>query len=383
VVSQGANDVVLDIDMLALLLAGLYEQRDLFHALQFCSLAEQLVLRDDITITTIEEDQPPTRDEAEGRGLVKEMLAGWQAAGVISYETINSTTTSYLRQQDPFAVKAPPPSDIQPENTIDADSNAFGSVVLQAGNALHAERLFERPASLMPLQLIFYEISANVRADHSVCDLTGHYSSLSSTVLAMRQKVRINPSAYVTVPLPPIGYEVFSQTRSFDNVFASALTVREEFTELRTRLRKLQQLLDDPSVSLRDKVRHRAKWKAAWESIHAKYGGTAEMKLASTSQAIYRMAPDIPGVVGLSPSSWVSLLTKIVEYAPELWGHWRLRALHRTFEHYVNSPDRELGQAISNLIGREIRNDEAAVIQEILDQMNQFRDIAVLTPLKE
>lgn len=382
-VSQGTNDVVLDIDMVALLLAGLYQERDLFHALQFCSLAEQLVLRDEITITTIEDDQPPTNDDAEGRNLVKEMLASWQAAGVISYETVSSTAARNLQQKDPFAVKISALPDIKPENSIDADSDAFGSVVLQAGNALHAERIFERPASLMPLQLIFYEISANVRADHSVCDLSGHYSSLSSTVVAMRQQVRIDPSAYVTVPLPPIGYEVFSQTRSFDNVFASALTVREEFTELRTKLRQLQQLLDDPSVSLKDKVRHRAKWKAAWESIHSKYGGSGEMKLASTSQAIYRTAPDIPGVIGLNPSSWVSLLTKIAEYMPELWGHWRLRALHRTFEHYVNSPDRELGRAISNLIGREIRNDEAADIQDILDSMNQLRDAAVFAFLKE
>jgi len=382
-VSQGTNDVVLDIDMVALLLAGLYQERDLFHALQFCSLAEQLVLRDEITITTIEDDQPSTNDDAEGRNLVKEMLASWQAAGVISYETITSTAARNLQQKDPFAVRISALPDIKPENSIDADSDAFGSVVLQAGNALHAERIFERPASLMPLQLIFYEISANVRADHSVCDLSGHYSSLSSTVVAMRQQVRIDPSAYVTVPLPPIGYEVFSQTRSFDNVFASALTVREEFTELRTKLRQLQQLLDDPSVSLKDKVRHRAKWKAGWESIHSKYGGGGEMKLASTSQAIYRTAPDIPGAIGLNPSSWVSLLTKIAEYMPELWGHWRLRALHRTFEHYVNSPDRELGRAISNLIGREIRNDEAADIQDILDSMNQLRDAAVFAFLKE
>ena len=382
-VSQGTNDVVLDIDMVALLLAGLYQERDLFHALQFCSLAEQLVLRDEITITTIEDDQPPANDDTEGRNLVKEMLASWQAAGVISYETISSTAARNLQQKDPFAVKISALPDIKPGNSIDADSDAFGSVVLQAGNALHAERIFERPASLMPLQLIFYEISANVRADHSVCDLSGHYSSLSSTVVAMRQQVRIDPSAYVTVPLPPIGYEVFSQTRSFDNVFASALTVREEFTELRTKLRQLQQLLDDPSVSLKDKVRHRAKWKAGWESIHSKYGGGGEMKLASTSQAIYRTAPDIPGAIGLNPSSWVSLLTKIAEYMPELWGHWRLRALHRTFEHYVNSPDRELGRAISNLIGREIRNDEAADIQDILDSMNQLRDAAVFAFLKE
>jgi len=383
VVSQDTNDVVLDIDMLALLLAGLYQERDLFHALQFCSLAEQLVLRDEVTITTIEDDQPPTNDETEGRNLVKEMLAGWQAAGVVSYETISSETARTPKQQDPFAVNISALPEIKPENTIDADNNAFGSIVLQAGNALHAERAFERPASLMPLQLIFYEISANVRADHSVCDLTGHYSSLSSSVVAMRQQVRINPSAYVTVPLPPIGYEVFSQTRSFDNVFSSTLTVREEFTELRTRLGQLQQLLDDPSVSLKDKVRHRAKWKNAWESIHSRYGDGGEMKLASTSQAIYRMAPDIPGTIGLNPSSWVSLLTKIVEYMPELWGHWRLRALHRTFEHYVNSPDRELGRAISNLIGREIQNDEATDIQEILGSMNQIVNSLVLTSLKE
>ncbi len=381
-VSQGTNNAVLDIDMLALLLAGLYQERDLFHALQFCSLAEQLVLRDEIMITTIEDDRPPTQDETEGRNLVREMLSGWQAAGVISYETVNSARVSSLQQQDPFAVKISALPQIKPENSIEADNDAFGTMILQAANSLYMERIFERPASLMPLQLIFYEISANVRADHSVCDLTGHYASLSSAVVAMRQQVRIDPSAYVSVPLPPIGYEIFSQTRSFDNVFASALSVREEFTELRTKLGQLQQLLDDPSVSLKDKVRHRAKWKDAWDSIHGKYGG-GEMKLASTSKAIYRTAPDIPGVIGLNPSSWVSLLTKIAEYMPELWGHWRLRALHRTFEHYVNSPDRELGRAISNLIGREIRNDEAADIREILGSMHKLRDGVVLASLKE
>ena len=379
---DSTNEVVVDIDMLAVLFAGFYEYSDLFHALQFASLAEQLVLRDRLVVTTIEDDFPPTNDEIEGRKLVKDLLTAWHAADAVSYQTITSAAVKELKDQDPLAIRASTLSPAKPGNTIEATDDVFGAIVLQASDALHAERIATRAASLLPLQQVFYEMSANVRADHSVCDLTGRYSSLAAAIMAMRQEVRIDPAAYMAIPLPPIAYDVFKNTRSLDGVYASALEARERFADLRSRLGQLQQLLDDPTVSLKDKVRHRARWMAAWESLGQKYDPKTKMGIASTTHAIYKVAPDIPGVIGLNPSSWISLLTNIAESMPELWGHWRLRALHRTFEHYARSPDADLGRAVSNLIGHQIPDDETRDLRDTLDLMNQLKEAAVLTLIK-
>jgi hypothetical protein len=48
-----ADDVVVDIEMLATLFAGLNQSPDLFHALQFVTLAEGAVLRDSLIVMSI------------------------------------------------------------------------------------------------------------------------------------------------------------------------------------------------------------------------------------------------------------------------------------------------------------------------------------------
>jgi hypothetical protein len=201
-----------------------------------------------------------------------------------------------------------------------------------------------------------------------VCSLSGHYNTLARTLAALRNGVRITPATYVAVPLPPIAYRIFRSSRSVDDLLNTTLTVREEFRDLRVRLLSLQTLLDDPTVALGDKARHKAGWERRWERFHSRYDRLGEANLAITNTALYAAAPEIPGAIGLDPSAWLRLLTTVRDTVPELWSRWRLRALHRSATRYLKAPDAELTNAIGAVRGAEVTSAEANEVQMLVSE---------------
>jgi hypothetical protein len=250
-----------------------------------------------------------------------------------------------------------------------------------AGRSLTTERVKSKPALTLPMQQTFYESSANVRADHSICDLSGRYESLAKTLYELREHARIDKTKYELVPLPPIGLSVFRHAKTVEGLPGALMEVREEFGDLRSRLADLQEILDDPDVSPNKKWSLRRKWTMAWHKLDSKYDLTSRssstMNLADTNSAIYKLAPEVPAAMGFDPAAWVKLVTAAVEEWPSLWSRWRMRALHRTMKSYLDSPDKALGDAVEKIIKRPIPDDELREVKEVQDLMTQFTSSVV------
>jgi hypothetical protein len=267
--------------------------------------------------------------------------------------------------------------------TVAAEDDVVANVAVMAGRSLTAERIRSKPALTLPMQQTFYEMSANVRADHSVCDLSGHYRSLANALDELRRQTRIQESAYQIVPLPPIGLEVFRTASTVEQLSDAIVDVRERFTDLRSRLRNLQEILDDPSIGLDRKLKLRAKWMSAWKRLNTKYEFTGAVGLADTNNAIYKLAPEVPGAMGLNPSSWIKLLKVAVEEWPELWSRWRMRALHRTLRSYVKAPDRDLSESVEKIIRRPILHEEISDVRDVQQMMSELGQSAVAVYFSE
>jgi hypothetical protein len=368
---EDADTVVLDIEMVATLLAGLNEQRDLFHALQFVTLAEAVVLRDSLVVVSVSDGSPETDAErAEERVLVEEMMSPLIDAGSIRIEDLRLTPGSDV--PDYMSVDRPNVT------VIAAEDDVIANVALMAGRSLTIERLRNTPSTTLPMQQTFYEMSANVRGDHSICNLSTHYASVSRALQALREGMQIDTSDYEVIPLPPIGLELFRAASSVEQLPTELVNLRERYQDLRFRLRQLKEMRADQSISLRRKATYSQKWMRAWEGLHTRYEFNGAVGLANTNSAIYKLAPEVPGVMGFDPRSWINLLKAAVEEGPELWSRWRLRTMHRTLKAYVKAPDRELGEAVERITKRPVTDDDVRDVREVQDMMAELAASAVV-----
>jgi hypothetical protein len=212
-----SNDVVIKDDTISFVIDGLYTQPDLFYSLQFSSLVEQVVLRDSVIVAV-----PDGRDQRatgpDESSIARDVLDLWASNGVISYKAISNDSIKEARSSDPYAVDIDA-STVDKSQVRNINENPLFEMAWEAMETLHVERLLGAPPAVPPLHLLFYEVSANVRGDHSVCDLAGHYSDLAATLMALRRDVQVTAQPYVAVPLPPIGYEVFRRARSLNEIF--------------------------------------------------------------------------------------------------------------------------------------------------------------------
>ncbi len=370
---KDGDDVVMDAEMLATLFAGLTESPDLFHALQFVTLAEASVLRESLVVVSVEDRHGGIEegDANPAQALIHEFMEPLITAGVMRMEDI------FIADEDelPDYLSGTPST---AATVVDAEDDPVANAIVMAGRSLTAERIRRKPAVTLPMQQAFYEMSANVRADHTVCDLTGRYQSVARVLDELRQGARMHESAYEIVPLPPIGLEVFQAAANVEELPDAVMRIRGEYEDLRRRLRDLQELLDDPSVNLDKKLKLRARWADAWKRLEKKYEFTGAVSLANTNSAIYKYAPDLPGAMALNPTSWIGLLKTTLQEAPELWSRWRMRALHRTLKRYVQSPDRALGESVEKVIGRAIDDDEVSDVRDVQALMVQLGESAVV-----
>jgi hypothetical protein len=372
IMSEGTDDIVLDMEMLATLFEGLNEEPDLFHALQFVTLSEAAVLRDHLIVAAMHDGSAEQRAERDSeRAIVEQFMQPLIEAEAVRIEEVQipQSTRVPIREYEAFSNAL----------VVQAQDDPLANMAVMAGRSLIAERLRSKPSTNLPLQQMFYEMSANVRGDHSICDLSGHYRSLATALDELRQGLRVNAAAYEVVPLPPIGLEVFRAARSIDHLPGAILMVREKFADLRMRLRTLQEFLDDQSVSPMKKRTLMNKWMDGWKNLDSKYELTSAVGVANTNSAIYKLAPDVPGAMALDPSSWIKLITTVVQQWPDLWTRWRLRALHRTLDSYMKSPDRALGEAVEKVIDRPVTDDEVRDMRELQELVAEYRTIAVAT----
>jgi hypothetical protein len=368
-VGAATGEVILDLEMLATLFSGLTEDPDLFHMLQFVTLAEAAVLRNKLIIVDVHDDDDDAEERRSSKLLVESYILPLIDSGAAVIEGLKLPRRA-----------SPPRASVDksgPGITIAAEDDVFARVVLMAGHSLSAERLRNQPSVTLPMQQSVYEMSANVRADHSVCDLSGHYRSLAKALADLRQHARVDPVEYDVVPLPPIGLEVFRAASDIDQLPMAVMDVRDHYSDLRARLGELKVILDDPSVSLQRKLKLRAKWSDSWKKLGSQFDFSGALGLANTNSAIYKLAPEVPGAMALSPSAWIHLLTTVLEQGSELWSRWRLRTLHRSLRNYVKAPDRALGGSVERIIRRSVTADEIRDVREVDATMVQLGRAAV------
>jgi hypothetical protein len=359
--TAGPNDAVADLDSLALAVASLYDKGDLLNALEFCSLAEAVVLQDRVIIVDCLDEVDD--DESKNRHLMKQFLAPWQGASAITYSTLpeRSSDTS------PESVREEPVRDVERSEVMVANVESGDPLAIasrEARNLADAERSFLCPGLALPRQSSVFEASSHVREDHSVCSLSAKYSSLREALEELRQRSRMPWYKYMSLPIPPIALQIYDKAKNVEDLVKTTLEAREQYQPIRARLYELREILNDEGVDLARKDKLLRSWRRTWRTLDALSGDLSVIEMAKTSTKILR-EDKIFESISFNDLAWLKIVERLLPWIEERFHIWKIRALHRTASHYKGASDAQLNAAVSSVLKREIGQEEIADTVEI------------------
>lgn len=346
------SEALVDYSGIAKTVNDLLGRFTILQFLDFCSLIEGIVLYDRlIMVGGINSKVGGPEDNVESRW--NEGLKLLLDEAIIVREKERSR---------PVNIGEPPD-----RRSIDRDSGYdLGYTIVDAwydtGRLLGAEQLYKKPSLPLLRQKPFYEKSAHVLEEHSVCDLFGRYKDLDA-VLSRIRKTSILPTVdYVSVPIPSLPLLVLQRSASTRDLLRVALEVRDEYHQLRASLSSLRQTLADLSIAPNEKMKAIASWVKAWNTL-SKYEEQASFfQVATATNSMVDAAKSMDGI-GLDSLKWSKLIEAMIGRFEKSFYEWKVRQLHKSAKYYLSIPESEFSREILRLFGHQIAQRDIEILR--------------------
>lgn len=346
------------------------------------AFVEAVVLHDEIRVLL------PAKCDLENERVfenaLRETLAPLTRAGIVKFETMVETRPS-----------ASPDTYIIDKNVtaLDASEDFAAWMMHQSARFVIGERAVSSDAVVLPSQSAMYKMNRRVRVEHSVCKLYQNYESVRDLALLCRARSSSTPPAnYDSLAIPPISLDVFANSNSTQELWQRTGDLWEKWSDLRSRHRDLRMLLDDKTLSLKEKQRHSKQWRDAWDHLSKKWRERVNSFVtADTTTELQRSNGMLSTLEGIelgndgsfafdagNPHKWLNIIWKLVERAR---GYWKLRELHDSLESYWKINDRELYSHVERLIGITVTASEHEKIVETERQERAYISDVVICDL--
>ena len=232
----------------------------------------------------------------------------------------------------------------------------------ETGRLLGAEQLYRKPSLPLLRQKPFYEKSAHVIEDHSVCDLFGKYKDLDSVLSRIRKSSILPRVDYISVPIPPLPLIVIQRSNTTNDLIRVTLEVRDEYSNLRNSLSSLRQTLADLSVAPKEKMRAIESWVRSWNTL-TKYEEQASFfDMATASNSMIDMAKTMDGI-GLDSFKWSKIIEAMIGRFEKSFYQWKIRQLHKSANHYLSTPETAFAREISRLFRYDVTQRDIEVLR--------------------
>ncbi len=321
-------------------LAGLTARFNLLNVLDFCSLAEGVVLYDEIILI----GTPSPVPEEKLRPLLQPLIDA-NCIRVVSQDN---------------NVRVPIDRGVDSRSDSRQDSREI-EAWLETQRIVAGERIYRRPALPLIRQAPYYSKAAIVPDDHAVCDLMGHYSSLKDALKVLRESSRAPFVPYLTVPIPPIASQVFRYASTPEELPARVIEVRERYTNLRRQLAELRVILGDETVHPLNKLRHISSWQRSWKTLVEYRHKAAVVQLANSSNDIIDIKEAVDGL-GNAVLRRSKLIEKLLDLTEKTYYRWRVRILHQTAGAYLKRADAEMNSLIEMTFRHSPTQEEIAEV---------------------
>lgn len=318
----------------------------LLEFLDYCTVLEGLILYDQLI---------PVGGRIKGKW--SEEITLLQTSGVLSKEGINSKPADV----------GPRPNDFNPrhysgKNTHIARSGLIDSWY-ETGRLIGAENT--SGISSLPLlrQRSTYEKFAVVKEEHTFCNLIEQHKDLSHALQELRRNSRLSIIPYYIVPIPPVPLMVLERSTHKEGFLQSALEIREEFSELRFALTELRELLDNPDVSLSEKIKYRSSWEKNWGTLGKYKDSPFSFDLADASKDKINIERSLDGI-GVDSLSLTKIVEKTISETNELFRRRKIRMLHKAAKNYIVATDGHINRQIRRFYNCEVSEKDFEYLKQ-------------------
>lgn len=347
--SNGAlrSEVLVDASGLVKTIGDLLGRPTPVELLDFCSVLESIVLCDGLVVVG---NVPPVRN---GGIALLERLA---SAGVI--HQLHLTRPVRLGAGKGLESDRARQSRITHSTALDAS--------YEVGRLLGAER--ESGLEVLPLvrQRGLYRESSGTGAVNDVANLFAKYDTLREGYIALRAMSRLPGADFALLPLPPLALTILSRSTDLSHSIDCAVELRDEYSQLREKMRDLRSLLADPTISPHHKLELRGRWAASWALLSRDLSKCEvdSIGIGSAIPELFGAALDSGG--GASVSFDLSTVVRVIGLAGvDVVKRWRLRLLHRSFRSFMRTSDSALMEHAQRVAGVRFTAEEMRFAQAL------------------
>ncbi|MBF0378258.1 MAG: hypothetical protein HQK72_12360 [Desulfamplus sp.] len=347
------NEALVDYSGIAKTVNDLLSRFTILQFLDFCSLVEGIVLYDRlIMVGGVNSKVGVPNDNIEDRW--NEGLKLFLDEKVIVKESQRSSPLNIGQKPD--------------RNQINRDSNySLGYTLVDAwyetGRLLGAEKLYRKASLPLLRQKPFYEKSAHVIEDHSICDLFGKYKNLKEVLSTIRKSSILTTIQYISVPIPPLPLLVIQHSNSVHDLLRSTLEIRHEYSKLRLSLSALRQTLADLTIPPNEKLKAISSWTKAWSTL-SKYENQASFfEMAAASNNMLDVTKSLDGI-GLDSFKWSKIIEMMIGKFEKTFYEWKIRQLHKSAKHYISIPESMFASEIKRLFGYQVTKSDINVLRQ-------------------
>lgn len=255
-----------------------------FTAVEFadlCSIAEEIVLRDQIVIVG---------DIA--KFLKSHRLALQPLLDAKVFVLPNQRFRLPQLPNDPRLLRA---SAAAIETGLTTSSVA--DATFEARRLLGAEAHFGIAGTPLLRQLQHFGLVKRPLIENTVWDLAAQYRRVSEAALEQRFRTT-QLQALPFVSIPPIALQAIKRSKHFEHVVPALLELRSEFAPLRNHLREIEDKLREGQLSPLEILQLEAAWRHRWEVLAAQLGATSgRMAIAHTSLSLLKDGARIVKIV--------------------------------------------------------------------------------------
>ncbi|MGJ8635994.1 MAG: hypothetical protein ACSHX5_04030 [Phycisphaerales bacterium] len=361
---------------------GMREKCHFIDLLDFCVLAEAIVLNDQIEIVCEIEyahalSQHSIISTLQDAGVVSTITSHREVPSGESSNTVrgpNHPLTSYGSSR--FKLKGNSIERREPLGTMSLDQ-----VMDEATGLIRAERALGVSALPMRRFASLYVPGAKMREEHTVCDLMGRYRDLSEGIRQTRENTRYPIAPFAVAEIPPIPITVLERARDGEDILRRILEIRQDYCPLRESLNALRAELNDEDVPPAEKTRIIDGWMKSWSTLN-KYGVGSSIQIGNTSSDLIDVDRSVDAeTIDFKLSKVLELL---LDKTRSGLRRWRVRMLHRTAEQYLQLSDGQIHRDLRRIYKKEFGSNDLRDLRD-WEEMISFMtiDLEATSPKQE
>ncbi|MBY0561971.1 hypothetical protein [Hyphomicrobium sp.] len=334
-----SNTGLLDARGTAQVLCSLSARFSAVEFADYCTIAEQVVLRDQIIIVG-------KRDRLSRAQALA--LKPFFDAGI--FVSLDEAFKIPELASDPRQLRATISAIERGLTTATVEDATF-----EARRVLGGEAHFGIPATPLLRQLQHFGLVRRPCIENTVWDLAAQYRRLSDIAAEIRRHYQAM-AALPQVAIPPIALRAIQRSKTFEQIVFEIFELRKEFTPLRTHLREIEDRLREGRLSPTDALELEKTWRERWVRIADRLQCSSRLALARTSLPLLKEGAKIAMAVIMQDAkeavaATFGLLSAGMDTLEDVdvLGTLQVRPVHRSVSNFLSASDQDLVRSVARI----------------------------------